>query len=157
MIILWRIKTNDLIKLIIVAVFATAVGSYILLTEGPAISQEPEARQPAEEEGVPEGQMPPEEQIPEEALPPLPPETLYHTITIQDGAFKPSVLEIKKGKTVTWLNKDSVFHTVTVDKTFDSGIIPGGRSFYYLFEKTGTFNYACTLHSSEEGQIIVSD
>src|SRR5581483_9624959 len=39
--------------------------------------------------------------------------TSTDAVTIQNFAFSPSDITVKKGTTVTWTNKDSVAHTVT--------------------------------------------
>jgi plastocyanin len=87
-------------------------------------------------------------------------------ITIVQGAsnnynsgltFSPPTFTVKVGTTVTWVNKDTVTHTVTSNGTslFDSGNLPTGGVFKYTFTHTGTYQYYCTLHTFMRGTIIV--
>jgi plastocyanin len=91
-------------------------------------------------------------------------------VSIVNGASSPSIskpydpspLTIKPGTSVTWTNNDSTVHTVTsglpeqgeVGTLFDSSIISPGKTFTHAFDKTGTFDYSCTLHPFMRGQII---
>lgn len=75
--------------------------------------------------------------------------------------YTPPEITIGTGKTVTWLNDDSGFHTVTSgyydksDGMFDSGHIDPEKTFSYTFEKAGDFHYFCNLHPWMEGTVIV--
>ncbi len=67
--------------------------------------------------------------------------------------FSPWDLTAEIYDTVTWGNGDTVAHTVTSgnvtagpDGTFDSGLIPAGKSFTFKFEKSGTYPYFCSIH-----------
>ncbi|MDZ4246672.1 MAG: plastocyanin/azurin family copper-binding protein, partial [Dehalococcoidia bacterium] len=71
-------------------------------------------------------------------------------------AFKPPILNIKQGTTVTWRNEDSVGHNVTTDdNSFKSETLSRDQTFTYTFEKSGTFSYTCTIHPRMTGKIIV--
>ena len=78
-----------------------------------------------------------------------------------DGCFVPSQITIHKGESVTWVNEDAAFHSVTSgyyntpSGLFDSGYLDPYQSFSYTFEETGTYHYYCTLHPWMEGQIMV--
>jgi plastocyanin len=92
------------------------------------------------------------------------------SVSIVSGASSPSIskpydpspLTVKPGTSVTWTNNDSTIHTVTsglpeqgeVGTLFDSSIMSPGKTFTHLFDKTGTFDYSCTLHPFMHGQII---
>ena len=75
--------------------------------------------------------------------------------------YTPPEITVPAGKTVTWLNDDSGFHTVTSgyydtsDGMFDSGHIDPEKTFSYTFEKAGNFHYFCNLHPWMEGTVIV--
>jgi plastocyanin len=57
---------------------------------------------------------------------------------------------VKAGTQVTWINDDSVAHTVTSDNgAFDSGFIMPGKSWSYTFKQAGKFPYYCTLHNKQ--------
>ena len=77
-----------------------------------------------------------------------------NTINIQSFAFSPSTLTINKGDMVTWVNLDSVAHTVT-SASFDSGSLAKGQSYNFTFNQVGIFTYNCTVHPSMQGVVIV--
>jgi manganese oxidase len=72
----------------------------------------------------------------------------------------PANMDVPKGTTVTWTNKDSIGHTVTSgtrpnkDGKFDGQLAAGG-TFSFTFTAPGTYNYFCTVHSSMNGTISV--
>ena len=72
--------------------------------------------------------------------------------------FSPTNLTVKVGKTVVWVNKDTVTHTVTSDGSalFDSGFMPTGATFQFTFTTPGTFPYYCTVHPYMTGTIVVT-
>lgn len=75
--------------------------------------------------------------------------------------YIPPEITVNTGKTITWINNDRAFHTVTsgyydkFDGVFDSGHIDPGQTFSYTFDKSGDFHYFCSLHPWMEGTIIV--
>jgi len=80
-------------------------------------------------------------------------------VTIENMMFSPSQITVAKGGTVTWTNKDSVSHTVTDDLSNvggpASGDIQPGKTYSFTFNKTGSFQYHCTIHPSMRGTIVV--
>ena len=78
-----------------------------------------------------------------------------------DVCYIPSKIVINKGDSVTWLNEDSAFHSVTSGfydsptGLFDSGYLDPYQSFSFTFEKTGLYDYYCTLHPWMDGQVMV--
>jgi plastocyanin len=69
--------------------------------------------------------------------------------------FDPKVIEIHAGDTVTWTNNDNFTHTVEVDGQ-DDHKVDRGHSVSIKFDKPGTYDYVCTLHSHDmHGQVIV--
>lgn len=80
-------------------------------------------------------------------------------INIANMAFSPSQITVAKGGTVTWTNNDSTTHTVTDDLSNvggpDSGDIAPGSSYSFTFNKTGSFQYHCSIHPSMRGTIVV--
>ena len=73
--------------------------------------------------------------------------------------FNPTQLSVKKGTTVTFINKDNADHTVTsTTKVFDSGTLRSGDSYTHTFNDVGLFYFFCNYHSSnsqEQGVIVV--
>ena len=78
-----------------------------------------------------------------------------------DRCYIPSKITVEKGTTVTWLNEDSAFHSVTSGfydeptELFDSGHMDPFESFTYTFSESGVYDYYCTLHPWMEAQVIV--
>lgn len=95
-------------------------------------------------------------------------------VTLQTFRFEPGEIEIEVGETVTWTNNDDILHTVTSGKGQKQGV-PGvsenkdaqpdglfdqqmdgvGATFEFTFEKSGTFNYFCSIHPGMTGKVIV--
>ena len=80
------------------------------------------------------------------------------SVEIKNFQFNPATLNITKGTTVTWTQKDSVQHTVTATsgENFDSGNLNQGQTFSYTFNEVGTVVYGCTNHPTMSGTIIVT-
>ena len=78
-----------------------------------------------------------------------------------DSCYTPSKIVIKQGNSVTWVNEDVAFHSVTSgyydepSEVFDSGYLDPEESFTFIFENIGTYDYFCTLHPWMKGQVIV--
>ena len=92
--------------------------------------------------------------------------------TLADKAFSPNPVNIKVGDTITWVNDDTLFHTVTsgspsssggeTGKVFDSGLsgptalTTKGKTFSHKFTEKGEFPYFCQLHPTMVGKVVVS-
>ena len=80
---------------------------------------------------------------------------------IEDICYIPSNIVVEKGKSVTWLNEDSSFHSVTSgfypepSGLFDSGHLDPYESYTLSFDEIGTYDYFCTLHPWMFAQVIV--
>jgi len=78
-----------------------------------------------------------------------------------DSCYTPSKIVIKQGNSVTWVNEDAAFHSVTSgyydepSEIFDSGYLDPEESFTFIFENIGIYDYFCTLHPWMKGQVIV--
>ena len=81
------------------------------------------------------------------------------SIDIKNMMFTPPQISIAKGGSVTWTNNDSTTHTVVDDLTNvggpASGDIAPGSTYSFKFEKTGSFQYHCSIHPSMRGTIVV--
>lgn len=75
-------------------------------------------------------------------------------VTIQNFAFSPASITIKKGDTVNWTNQDGPTHTVT-GSGFDSGRLAPGKSYSFTFSDAGSFSYQCNIHPSMKGTVVV--
>ena len=80
---------------------------------------------------------------------------------IDDRCYAPSLILTKKGNSVTWVNEDSAFHSVTSGfydsptELFDSGHLDPFESFVFTFDEVGDYDYFCTLHPWMEGLVTV--
>jgi Plastocyanin len=85
------------------------------------------------------------------------PATETNTVDIEDFAFAPVSIKVKKGETVTWTNKDSSPHTVTGTDgaKMDSGTLDQGKTYSFTFDEAGTFTYKCDFHPSMTGTVVV--
>lgn len=84
-------------------------------------------------------------------------------IFIRQEAYSPSRTQVLLSTTVTWTNKDSVPHNVTIipvvissADTWESGQLYPGQSFSYTFTSRGTFRYYCQEHPGMAGTVIVT-
>ncbi len=78
-------------------------------------------------------------------------------IDIKNSAFNKNVITIPVNTTVTWINFDSIIHTVTADGgSFNSGNLSRNQSFSFTFKVPGTYAYHCNQHPSMKGSIIVT-
>ena len=80
------------------------------------------------------------------------------TVTIKLFQYQPGRVQVKAGTTVTWVNDDEIFHTVTADskeKSFDAPLDGKGKSFSFTFSKPGTYSYYCDRHEHMRGEIEV--
>ena len=78
-----------------------------------------------------------------------------HLVIISGFEFKPKELKVAKGDTVTWLNKDSAPHNVTisVSKKMISPNLMSNQKFTYRVDNS--FDYLCGLHPPMTGKIII--
>jgi plastocyanin len=79
-------------------------------------------------------------------------------VEIKDFAFSPDKVTIRKGSTVTFINRDKIKHTATADGgEFDTGLLGKDVSGKVKFDETGTFTYYCSPHPGMTGTIVVED
>ncbi len=75
-------------------------------------------------------------------------------VTIKNFAFEPGTVTIARGSTVTWANQDTTTHTVKFGDE-ESKPLGKGQTYSKTFDTPGTFDYACGLHPSMKGKVIV--
>jgi plastocyanin len=84
-----------------------------------------------------------------------------NNVTIKLFQYQPGRIQVKAGTTVTWLNEDEIFHTVTAgepDKKgggFDAVLDGKGKSFSFTFSQPGTYTYYCERHEHMRGEIEI--
>ena len=95
-------------------------------------------------------------------------------VVIENFAFNPSEITITAGTTVTWINRDTIGHTVTEgtpqspkpanQRLFDSShgteggnviTIAPGNSFSFTFTTPGQYDYYCIPHPYMTGHVTV--
>jgi plastocyanin len=79
-------------------------------------------------------------------------------VAIDDFAFGPAVLKVRRGTRVVWTNKDDEPHTVVADgdpHLWRSPPLDTDDSFSFVFDKPGTYKYFCTIHPRMQGTVIV--
>ena len=82
--------------------------------------------------------------------------TVPKAVQIKGFAFKPAVLMVAVGTTVTWTNTDDEAHTVTsATKLFHSAALDTGNKYSFTFAKAGDYKYFCSLHPNMTGRIVV--
>lgn len=85
--------------------------------------------------------------------------TSANTVEIKNYAYAPAALTVPVGTTVTWVNEDSVPHTVTGTSgpaKFDSGQLASGASWSGTFMTPGTYKYYCADHPQMVAEITVT-
>jgi len=79
-----------------------------------------------------------------------------YAVTIEGVQFHPGTLTVHRGDRIVWTNKDPFPHTVTADaRGFDSHSLAPEASWTYVANRRGEYPYACTLHPTMKGKIIV--
>lgn len=86
--------------------------------------------------------------------------TATNSVSIENFAFMPADITIKKGTMVTWTNNDSTAHTVSKDNADtgpDSSTLTPGAVYRFTYNQVGTFKYHCKLHSDMTGSVTVTE
>ncbi len=80
-------------------------------------------------------------------------------VSISGFAFSPATATVHVGDTVTWIQKDSIQHTVTSDGApalLNSSLLSLNQKFSHTFTDSGTFAYHCIPHASfMKGTVVV--
>jgi len=72
-------------------------------------------------------------------------------------SYSPVNYTVTVGTTVTWLNNDTVTHSIAESNgLFDSGPLPPDATFNFTFTAPGAYQYSCTYHPWMVGTITVS-
>jgi len=88
---------------------------------------------------------------------------------VDDWCYMPADLTVHVGDTVTWVNSDTLPHTVTAGWPdsdsigtdypggygFDSDFMSDGETFEHTFEELGEYDYFCLLHPWMTGSVTV--
>lgn len=84
-----------------------------------------------------------------------------NTIEMRDLAFTPKKITVKKGTSVTWVNRDSARHDIVPDEPSDdfkaSELFGQDQSYSVTFNTVGTYAYHCTPHPFMKGTVEVTE
>lgn len=78
-----------------------------------------------------------------------PPSPSGPTVEMKNLQFMPENVTVAKGTSVSWINRDTTFHTVTSDEgtELDSPNVQPGQTFKHTFNAPGTYTYHCKPHA----------
>ena len=78
-------------------------------------------------------------------------------VAIKDFAFVPDPMHVKVGAKVTWTNQDGAAHTVKGDAGgfAESEDLHQGDTFSHVFDRAGSYEYFCGIHSYMHGTVVV--
>lgn len=79
-----------------------------------------------------------------------------YNVNIVNNAFVPATISIKKGDTIIWTNKDSTSHTLA-GGNLNSQPLGLNGTYSYTYNKTGTYDYRCSIHPSMKGTVTVTN
>ena len=86
---------------------------------------------------------------------------------VDDWCYMSSALTVSVGTTLTWINSDTLPHTVTsghadadavgidIPNGFDSGFMSGGDEYEHTFDVAGFYDYYCQLHPWMQASVTV--
>ncbi len=75
-------------------------------------------------------------------------------VDIHDAGFAPETVHVAIGQTVRWINRGTLPHTIS-SPDFSSGSLYHDWWFEARFDAAGTYGYACSLHETKEGTIVI--
>ncbi len=80
------------------------------------------------------------------------------TVSIRDFNYVDSIVDIKVGSTVTWINKDPTIHTITSDNgtLLNSGEMGFDQEYTKTFTEIGTYKYHCEKYPFMKGTVRVN-
>ncbi|MGE5803031.1 MAG: plastocyanin/azurin family copper-binding protein [Gemmatimonadota bacterium] len=79
-----------------------------------------------------------------------------HTVEIRGMEFHPAVLTVAPGDTVVWINRDLVPHTATAE-SWGTKQLAQGQVGRVVARHTGRVAYACILHPTMHGALVIRD
>lgn len=102
----------------------------------------------------PAGELPASQPVVSESVVP---KSETRQITIANFAFASASVVVKAGTIVKWTNDDQVLHSIKSDNGSFAGSanLNTGDSYEVKFDNPGTYNYACGIHPSMRGQVVV--
>jgi len=83
-----------------------------------------------------------------------------HTISQKGKVFSETMMSLKRGDTLVFLNDDNVVHNVmsiTPGNEFNLGTFRPGNSKPFTFDKTGEMQIICAIHPAMQMMVKVTD
>jgi plastocyanin len=77
------------------------------------------------------------------------------TVSIGHDGFDPAQVQVASGTPVTFVNDDTVSHTVSLDGLLDTQEIPAGASYPVTLDGTGTVTYHDKANPEMKGTITI--
>jgi Icc protein len=78
-------------------------------------------------------------------------------VAVDNFSFSPSPVDVARGTTITWTNRDDVPHTiVSTDRLFKSAVLDTDGQFSRRFDEAGRYGYFCSIHPHMTGVVNVS-
>ena len=80
-----------------------------------------------------------------------------HLVAMTGIAYQPGELEVSRGDTIVWINRDLVPHTATADgkSGWSSATLVPGDSGRFIPSHRGEWRYHCQFHPTMRGKLIV--
>jgi plastocyanin len=80
-------------------------------------------------------------------------------VSIRNFCFGPTILRVREGETVTWVNRDDFPHVVLGANGAWGGYgkLRGGDEVRYRFVSSGVYPYVCTYHPGMIGAVVVGN
>lgn len=82
------------------------------------------------------------------------------TVNIASFSFNPATVRVKKGGSITFVNRDRAPHTAQTDAgargSFDSGRLDLGKKKTIRYTKPGRYSYYCIYHRFMTGTVEVA-
>ena len=75
---------------------------------------------------------------------------------IKDAVFAPARIEVARGTTIEWTNRDPMQHSVMArDSSFDSGLLDPEGKYSRRFDAAGTYEIICGPHPFMRVTVVV--
>ena len=78
-----------------------------------------------------------------------------HHVVIDGMKFSPQVVQVRKGDTIVWENRDMFVHNVTAAGLKSGDLVPG-KAWRHVVHETVSFDYLCTLHPVMKGRVDIT-
>ena len=78
------------------------------------------------------------------------------SVSMDHNTFIPDEITVAIGTTVTWVNNETMPHTVVdLNKAFRSKTLVKDGTFSFTFATPGDHDYLCSIHPNMKGKVIV--